>query len=454
MNVTVNQCGFGTDIPAGGAATNNPGTTITNPPPFSLGITNSSSAQVDYSVTNNTFWGADGNKGAIYAVTISGASTTATSYLNGSFNNNKIGKAGVTSSGGANGVAALGLLPGTGGHFHATVIGNDIRQVNSIGINFFNSAGANAATDGTLKCKGNTFAEPDTTGAPALQRAIVVSPGNSGGGVVNPWIAEIGDTTGTVPANKNNISGAWQVGAFIRVTNNNNTVALTLPGLSPASGATAAQVNTFVEGANTFGAPATGTDVNTAIGTSGINGGAPLPLLFAQGGIERSAWAMEKSLLQCQLDASVAAARARWEAAGQLITSSETTEVNTAEPSAVPEGWVAVFAEVPGNMWKVDAKKDQRIKTGDRLAIIDEQGNYLGEEYTLALCLSQVLALQAGPVVTNCATSRMSQDLAAQFGTSCSLSAVGEANVVDEMLRTKALFGGPMTVARVDNDAV
>jgi len=144
-----------------------------------MGVTNGSSALVDYTITNNTFWGADGSLGAIYAVTISGAVTTAGSHLNGSFNFNKIGKTGVTGSGGANSVAALGLLPGTAGAYRANVIGNDIRQVNSVGINFFNSV-AGGTTVATLKCKGNTIAEPDTTGSPALQRAIIVSPGNSG----------------------------------------------------------------------------------------------------------------------------------------------------------------------------------------------------------------------------------------------------------------------------------
>lgn len=78
----------------------------------------------------------------------------------------------------------------------------------------------------------------------------------------------------------------------------------------------------------------------------------------------------------------------------------------------------------------------------DRLAIIDETGRYIGEELTLALCLDHVLRQQQGPVVTNCATSRMSQDLAAKYGAAFSRSAVGEANVVDEMIRTKAGFGG------------
>jgi phosphomannomutase len=83
----------------------------------------------------------------------------------------------------------------------------------------------------------------------------------------------------------------------------------------------------------------------------------------------------------------------------------------------------------------------------DRLAIIDENGRYLGEEYTLALCLDHLLRSSgpgghAGPIVTNCATSRMAQDLAKKYNVPFFRSAVGEANVVDEMLAREAVFGG------------
>ena len=78
----------------------------------------------------------------------------------------------------------------------------------------------------------------------------------------------------------------------------------------------------------------------------------------------------------------------------------------------------------------------------DRLAIIDEQGNYIGEEMTLALCLLSVLPQMSGPVVTNCATSSLAKHLAKDFDVPYYQSAVGEANVVDEMLHRKAVFGG------------
>jgi phosphomannomutase len=78
----------------------------------------------------------------------------------------------------------------------------------------------------------------------------------------------------------------------------------------------------------------------------------------------------------------------------------------------------------------------------DRLAVIDEYGRYLGEEYTLALCVDHVLRSRVGPIVTNCSTSRMSQDIAENYGVPFYRSAVGEANVVDLMLRHSAVLGG------------
>ncbi len=78
----------------------------------------------------------------------------------------------------------------------------------------------------------------------------------------------------------------------------------------------------------------------------------------------------------------------------------------------------------------------------DRLAIIDGSGRYVGEEYTVALCVQHVLSRQKGPIVVNCASSRMSQDLAERAGVPLIRSAVGEANVVDAMLASGSVFGG------------
>ncbi|TWT30816.1 phosphoglucosamine mutase [Blastopirellula retiformator] len=78
----------------------------------------------------------------------------------------------------------------------------------------------------------------------------------------------------------------------------------------------------------------------------------------------------------------------------------------------------------------------------DRLAIIDSAGRYIGEEYTVALCLNHVLTSRPGPVVINCATSLMNEAIAKKHGAPIFRSAVGEANVTDMMIAQGAVFGG------------
>lgn len=107
---------------------------------------------------------------------------------------------------------------------------------------------------------------------------------------------------------------------------------------------------------------------------------------------------------------------------------------------------------LPGGLCEAVARSECDIgfaqdPDADRLAIIDERGEYIGEEYTLAL---GALALLSGrgdtntpPVlVTNLSTSRMLEDVAARFGGSVIRTAVGEANVVEAMKREHAIVGG------------
>ncbi len=78
----------------------------------------------------------------------------------------------------------------------------------------------------------------------------------------------------------------------------------------------------------------------------------------------------------------------------------------------------------------------------DRLALIDETGRYVGEEYTVAICINHILQRRLGPIVVNCASSRMNEDIARRYGVPFFRSAVGEPNVVDCMLEHGAIFGG------------
>jgi len=77
----------------------------------------------------------------------------------------------------------------------------------------------------------------------------------------------------------------------------------------------------------------------------------------------------------------------------------------------------------------------------DRLAIVDENGQYIGEEYTLVLSAMELLA-EGGIAAANLSTSRMIDDVAAQVGASVVRSPVGEANVASAMREHHAVVGG------------
>lgn len=108
-------------------------------------------------------------------------------------------------------------------------------------------------------------------------------------------------------------------------------------------------------------------------------------------------------------------------------------------PEPTEENLASVCAAVPAAGADVGFCLDP---DADRLAVIDESGRYVGEEYTLALCVAHVLGDRRGPVVTNCSSSRMTEDIARRFGVPLVRSAVGEANVVSAMLACGAVFGG------------
>ncbi|WP_237227699.1 phosphoglucosamine mutase [Rubinisphaera sp. JC750] len=78
----------------------------------------------------------------------------------------------------------------------------------------------------------------------------------------------------------------------------------------------------------------------------------------------------------------------------------------------------------------------------DRLAIVDERGEYIGEELTLALAVDYVLPKTPGPIVVNGSTSRVTADLAARYQCEFHRSHVGEANVVTRMKEVNAIIGG------------
>lgn len=78
----------------------------------------------------------------------------------------------------------------------------------------------------------------------------------------------------------------------------------------------------------------------------------------------------------------------------------------------------------------------------DRLALVDDSGRAIGEDYTLALATRVVLRRRCGPVVANLSTSRIVDDMAAEFGSDVIRAPVGEVNVAVRMRDTGAVVGG------------
>jgi phosphomannomutase len=107
----------------------------------------------------------------------------------------------------------------------------------------------------------------------------------------------------------------------------------------------------------------------------------------------------------------------------------EPTEANLRAFSAIvpAAGAVVGFAQDP------DA---------DRLAIVDENGRYIGEELTLALAVQHRLSQEKGPVVMNLSTSRVAETIARNAGSPVYRTPVGEIHVVERMRAENALMGG------------
>ena len=78
----------------------------------------------------------------------------------------------------------------------------------------------------------------------------------------------------------------------------------------------------------------------------------------------------------------------------------------------------------------------------DRLAIICENGDMFGEEYTLVSVADYVLSHTPGNTVSNMSSTRALSDVTRAHGGSYSASAVGEVNVTTEMKATGAVIGG------------
>ena len=116
-----------------------------------------------------------------------------------------------------------------------------------------------------------------------------------------------------------------------------------------------------------------------------------------------------------------------------------------------PDGTFPRGAEpIPANLGDLrNAVKENGCAVGfavdpdaDRCALVSGEGKSIGEEYTLAIAVDEVLAKQRGGVCVNLSTSRMNEDVAAKYGCEFSRAKVGEINVSLQMIEKGCIIGG------------
>jgi phosphomannomutase len=139
--------------------------------------------------------------------------------------------------------------------------------------------------------------------------------------------------------------------------------------------------------------------------------------------------------------------------AGGRVTKKMLAELGC-EVTAINDAPTGIFAHRPEPIAKnlaglCKAVKEKGTDIGfaqdpdaDRLAIVDESGTYLGEEYTLALAAKYIFSRESGKAAANLSTSRMIDDIAAEAGGQVIRTAVGEANVAAAMLEHNCIIGG------------
>lgn len=108
-------------------------------------------------------------------------------------------------------------------------------------------------------------------------------------------------------------------------------------------------------------------------------------------------------------------------------------------PEPLPEHLKDIFTMVKTTPSDVGFVVDPDV---DRLAIVCENGEFFGEEYTLVAVADYVLKHTPGNTVSNLSSSRALRDVTRKYGCQYNASAVGEVNVTTLMKATNAVIGG------------
>jgi phosphomannomutase len=108
-------------------------------------------------------------------------------------------------------------------------------------------------------------------------------------------------------------------------------------------------------------------------------------------------------------------------------------------PEPLPENLTEISKEVVKQNAHLGLVVDPDV---DRLAIVCEDGEMFGEEYTLVSVADYVLRHKKGNTVSNMSSTRALKDVTEKAGGSHFAAAVGEVNVVEAMKKHNAVIGG------------
>lgn len=108
-------------------------------------------------------------------------------------------------------------------------------------------------------------------------------------------------------------------------------------------------------------------------------------------------------------------------------------------PEPLPEHLGQIASEVKSAKCDLGIVVDPDV---DRLALISDDAEMFGEEYTLVAVADYYLKHTPGPTVSNLSSTRALRDITEKAGQQYEASAVGEVNVVDKMKEIGAVIGG------------
>lgn len=126
----------------------------------------------------------------------------------------------------------------------------------------------------------------------------------------------------------------------------------------------------------------------------------------------------------------------------------EVSGVFARTPEPIPENLTALAEKVFIEKANLGIAVDPDV---DRLVLITEKGEPLGEEYTIASVVNFILSKEHGAkssergtnrVVVNLSTTRAVDDIAKNYGATVTRTPVGEINVAKKMKEIDALIGG------------